>query len=149
MVDQTSFHANVGSKACLQGLGGKALASLAAVDFLPNCVTHRGNRKLIAYDSRFKEPYQLSKFPAGLKESILSTLFSLFIEPYSPETGQAWFGTHPLESANLRFEEWMRDLREIARVSRVDDEWSLVWSEESERVMVHAVCRHKDLYSIA
>lgn len=123
------------------------ISALASIHFVPRVVTHRGGRKQITYGDSFKSAYRSSELPACLKECILSALFVLFLEPYSSENGRESLETYPLGSADLRHEGWMRDLRGVVRVSHVDDEWRIVWSEEQEQVTVHAVCRHRDIYS--
>ncbi len=125
----------------------KSVSKLAAIHFVPRCVNRQGGRKLIVYDRRFESAYQSPKLPAYLKEKILSTLLTLFIEPYSSEKKQKSSRTHSFDSTNLRREGWIRDLRDNARVSRVNDEWRIVWSEDPSKVTVHAVCRHQDIYS--
>lgn len=142
VMDSTALHENAALE-CRP----VELRRLAAIHFVPRCVNRRGDRKLVEYERRFESSYQSSKLPAYIKEKILSTLLALLVEPYSSGGGQRSLQTHPLDSLNLRREGWIQDLRGTALVSRVNNEWRIVWSMASEKVVVHAACRHQDLYS--
>lgn len=124
-----------------------SIRSLAAIYFVPRLMTRRGIRKRIEYERRFESVYQSPKVPPHIRGKILATLLDLFVEQYASCGGQGSLQTHLLDSAKLRREEWIRNLRGIARVSRVNDEWRIVWSETAEQITVHATCRHQDLYS--
>ncbi len=126
----------------------ESLAHLAAINFVPRCTNEAGNRKRIGYSERFMHTYESLRDPPYLKQKILLTLHLLFIEPYTRWESQRSLQTHLFNSGNLRREKWIQDLYGMAKVSRVTEEWRIVWSHDSkESIIIHAACTHQELYS--
>ena len=126
----------------------ESLVHLTAINFVPRCTNKAGNRKWIEYKERFMDTYESLRDPPYLKQKILLTLCLLFIEPYTRWESQGSLQTHPLNSGNLRRDKWIQDLYGMAKVSRVTEEWRIVWSHDSkESIIIHAACTHQELYS--
>jgi len=100
-------------------------------------------RKCIEYEPRFRWSYGM--LGSVEQKKVCAALSKLFVDDMDRHRS---LRTHRLISNKLRQDGWVRLLKGFANSSRVNRELRIIWSEEDHRVVVHAICRHQNLYSV-